>query len=696
MSVRNQNIKPTAGVVDQIDILKVNFSKASAPVLADFEALGSFTEIPAGTIYYDSVGNTVYFRNGSSGWTALGGAAGGTFDLDTAYNNGRTITADDTAITLTHSHATALLFDINRTGTGSGAAIDIAHAGATTGTAVNLDMTNAVAARALIVTLAGTRTGNGILLTHTGTGSTDVIECNISSTPSGAFLDLNVSGAVTGSLLDIAQSAATTGHVIKIVDSAATTGDFLNADKGDTGTPTGNGLTLDMGADVAGHTISLLATNGARSGHDLLITDGTGAHTGSAIAIVDPSTRSVPVLSIVTSGAITGNIIDITNTGAVTGHFLSIAYGNSGVATGDAINIHLGVGVAASALTIAEGNGTRSDHRISITTGTGAHSGSTMAVADNSTGSVPMFDIDFSGVYTGHCIDITYGTAAATGNAIDLNMGTNLAGNGLDISRSGVATGKGINISHAGASTGDSILVTLTNTTACKALNVAATVAHTVSVINVDSSGVLADNVGCVEIDHSTGNLIAGSALLRVDSDMNITNAAYGVEITLSAATAAIGLNVNGGAVARTSNLVEFVDLSTSTTGAALSITAATTGQTAINVASGKVKLAGRFQLGKGTDVASAGDLVLAGNGNVFHITGTTTINAVTTTNWQAGSMVTFIFDGSVTVKHNIAGGANTAVMLLAAAGDFSATANDTLTLVYDGTSWFEVCRTVI
>lgn len=102
-----------------------------------------------------------------------------------------------------------------------------------------------------------------------------------------------------------------------------------------------------------------------------------------------------------------------------------------------------------------------------------------------------------------------------------------------------------------------------------------------------------------------------------------------------------------------------------------------------------------RFELDKGADVASGGDLTLGTDGNVFHITGTTTINAIITANWQAGSIVTFIFDASVTVKNNTAGGAGTAVMHLAAAGDLSATANDTLTLVYDGTAWYEVCRSV-
>ncbi len=104
---------------------------------------------------------------------------------------------------------------------------------------------------------------------------------------------------------------------------------------------------------------------------------------------------------------------------------------------------------------------------------------------------------------------------------------------------------------------------------------------------------------------------------------------------------------------------------------------------------------AGRFGTAKGADVASAGDLTLGTDGNVFHITGTTTINAITTANWQAGSTFILIFDGSVTVKNNTAGGGGTAVMKLAGAADFSATASDVLTLVWDGTSFFEVSRSV-
>lgn len=103
----------------------------------------------------------------------------------------------------------------------------------------------------------------------------------------------------------------------------------------------------------------------------------------------------------------------------------------------------------------------------------------------------------------------------------------------------------------------------------------------------------------------------------------------------------------------------------------------------------------GRNQLSLGANVASAGDLTLGAGGNLFHITGTTTINAITVSNWRPGSEITLIFDASLTFKNNTAGGAGTAKMLLAGGVDFSATANDVVKLIYDGVTWFEVSRSV-
>lgn len=107
-----------------------------------------------------------------------------------------------------------------------------------------------------------------------------------------------------------------------------------------------------------------------------------------------------------------------------------------------------------------------------------------------------------------------------------------------------------------------------------------------------------------------------------------------------------------------------------------------------------------RLNDAQGADVASANDLTLGTDGNVFEITGTTQINAITTASWQNGALVTLLFTGSLTVKHNTAGGAGTARILLAGAADFSATAGDTLSLRLSeigGTqAWRETGRAVI
>jgi hypothetical protein len=109
----------------------------------------------------------------------------------------------------------------------------------------------------------------------------------------------------------------------------------------------------------------------------------------------------------------------------------------------------------------------------------------------------------------------------------------------------------------------------------------------------------------------------------------------------------------------------------------------------------GALVLTGRLQTDKGADVASANDLTLGSDGNVFVITGTTTINAITNTNWQAGSTITLIFTGATTVKHNTAGGAGTSRIFLAGSIDLTTANHTTLTLSHDGTQWQEASRKI-
>lgn len=98
----------------------------------------------------------------------------------------------------------------------------------------------------------------------------------------------------------------------------------------------------------------------------------------------------------------------------------------------------------------------------------------------------------------------------------------------------------------------------------------------------------------------------------------------------------------------------------------------------------------------QGSDVASGTTITLS-KGNYFDVTGTTTINHISTSGWTVGSFVVLQFDASVTVTHDGASPpAGTVPIKLAAAGNFGATANDTLMLVYDGTYFREVARTAI
>lgn len=92
----------------------------------------------------------------------------------------------------------------------------------------------------------------------------------------------------------------------------------------------------------------------------------------------------------------------------------------------------------------------------------------------------------------------------------------------------------------------------------------------------------------------------------------------------------------------------------------------------------------GITSLYKGANVASAA--TITPTGNLFHVTGTTTITSVSGTNITAGTRLTIIFDGALTFTD----GSN-----LKLAGNFVTTADDTIVLEYDGTNFYEVSRSV-
>lgn len=103
-----------------------------------------------------------------------------------------------------------------------------------------------------------------------------------------------------------------------------------------------------------------------------------------------------------------------------------------------------------------------------------------------------------------------------------------------------------------------------------------------------------------------------------------------------------------------------------------------------------------RLETNQGADIASAANVTLGTDGNVFEITGTTTIELISNVGWRNGSEIILIFNESVTVDDGTAtSGTN---ITLALAGDFSATADDVLVLrlsstTASGQAWREVSR---
>lgn len=103
-----------------------------------------------------------------------------------------------------------------------------------------------------------------------------------------------------------------------------------------------------------------------------------------------------------------------------------------------------------------------------------------------------------------------------------------------------------------------------------------------------------------------------------------------------------------------------------------------------------------RFLLAKGADVASANDITLGAGGNFFVITGTTQVNRITTTSWQAGAIIVLKFSGALTLKHQGAATSGALARInLSGSVDYATAANGRITLIYDGTDWWELSRTL-
>jgi hypothetical protein len=98
----------------------------------------------------------------------------------------------------------------------------------------------------------------------------------------------------------------------------------------------------------------------------------------------------------------------------------------------------------------------------------------------------------------------------------------------------------------------------------------------------------------------------------------------------------------------------------------------------------------GRVQMNMpGTSVTAANDLTLT-SGNIFSITGATTINRIATADWQAGSVIWLVFNQALTVHSGATGGTGLAPIIMSGGVDRYVDALSWICLIYIGSNWYE------
>ncbi|KKL91489.1 hypothetical protein LCGC14_1894170, partial [marine sediment metagenome] len=253
--------------------------------------------------------------------------------------------------------------------------------------------------------------------------STALVSVTDAGTNSGGIMfDLNRTGVNTAVVFDIDDSAACSGNIFDYAATTTSTGTIFEVT-----------LANAVGAILENYTLS-------------------GARTADAMVVTHSGSGSNDIYAIVDSGTSSGHVWDINSTGNSTGDVMNIVLSSSKVA-GNVFDINLGTGLASHALIIAAA-GVRTEAIIKI------DNSATDGGADDH-----VIDINQIGLLDSNVLDITYSSGVSTGNAIDLNMGSNVAGMAISIASAGTgASGEGsaIDITHTGALTGGADVVNIT------------------------------------------------------------------------------------------------------------------------------------------------------------------------------------------------------------------------------------------
>lgn len=98
-----------------------------------------------------------------------------------------------------------------------------------------------------------------------------------------------------------------------------------------------------------------------------------------------------------------------------------------------------------------------------------------------------------------------------------------------------------------------------------------------------------------------------------------------------------------------------------------------------------------RFMEDLGASVASANDITLGGDGNMFVITGTTTVNRIAQAAWSDGARITLKFASAVlSIANGVAAGGGFGSIYTSSGATYITNADDVLSFRFDGTNWYQ------
>ena len=565
-----------------------------------------------------------------------------------------------------------------------------------TGDVVSVTANSVLANNGLIVTGSGTFTGTGanswVNITASGltTGTALTVIANTANTSVGV-IDVSATGLTSGSLLRMTVDTATFttgGRMIELTSTAAVAGNLLTATT--TGAYTGTGMILvTAGAATTGILVSLVSTTGMTTGSLLRMT------TSTAGAVATNGICSIRATGAYTSTSNAG-LLDV----------LASAL----VGTGTVVNIQAtnGSQISNTALNVEQ-----------TTTTTGYTGDFVRIVGTSTTGDSNLIAVTCASTSAGDALSITgNGLVAGTSTLVNLIHGTSVLGAGNSMLR----------ITSTGADTGTTTgcLVDLASSTAT-----AGTLLLATSATLATGTGQLWDLAGLTtgvgfSMTHATAVIASGGSMFRLNSggidtattsgclvDLTSTASTAGTQVlmTFSGLTTGVGMRMVGNAI--TSGIM--VDLENSDAGftgnyircfdgAAVDfsvgedgrvVIAGTAAIAAIAVTAGDITTAdGAIASAQEAVTLGAAAATFAADSNLVSLTGDAGGNSLTTiTGGVAGQILVILFvDALVTIVDDNTHGANT-IDIVGANTTFADDA--TLTLIFDGTSWYELTRSV-